>query len=134
MSVWVSLQQEWIMTSSIKQTPTILARKPFAVLWPKKRKHPTRTANRFVISFTLNISSAALVLKCHFIFSRHFTVNHASTKEKSFHEVCPTSACQLDSLNVEVSELRPLSSNFVHLALNVACFRPFFGARFVKLI
>ena len=35
-----------------KQTPTILARKPFAVLSFEKRKHPSRTVNRFVISFT----------------------------------------------------------------------------------
>ena len=36
------------------------------------------------------------------------------------HDVCPTSACKLDSLNVEVSEPRTLSSNFVRL-------RPFSG-------
>ena len=52
MSVWVSLKQQWIMTTWNKQTPTILARKPFAVLLFEKRKHPTRTTNRFVISFT----------------------------------------------------------------------------------
>ena len=47
------------------------------------------------------------------------TKRSPSTK---FDQVCPTSACNLDSLNVEVSEPRPLSSNFVRLALKVACF------------
>ena len=73
------------------------------------------------------------VLKRTFLSTKEAVTLKRKRNQKKPGTCSNTSACRLNSLNVEVSEPRPLSSHFVRLALIVACFPPFFGACFVKL-
>ena len=75
-----------------------------------------------IICFTKQISSSSLVMCClglDFFVLQTCCDTMPSQKEEISRSVSSTSTTVLDSLAVEVSELRPSSSNFVRIALVV---------------
>ena len=123
MSAWYSIAQQRVMTTWNKETTTILVQKT-------RRSEIVREATNCMLNcrdfFYLKDfvgSIGVMLFKFRLLRSPDIFWNHASwsQKEEISRSTLSTSTSALDSLVVEVSELRRFYNNFMRPALVVFC-------------
>jgi len=123
MLAWYSIAQQWVMTTSNKQTSTILERKPVAGKSSEKRQTAKFNCHDFFFLEDFIGSIGIMLLKFRLLHFPDIFWNHGSwsRKEEILRSTSSTPTSALDSLVVEVLESHPFSSNYVRLALVVVC-------------